>query len=221
MENALAYGPQIFSGFLYTALLTLCSIPCAALVGAVLATLSLSRSRGLRAVSRMYAALFRSLPELMILLFFYYGLSKAVSAILFTNVEFSSFSTAIVALSLISGAYVGEVLRGAIQAVPVGQTEAALSLGLRPITVWVKVIMPQAVRLAIPPLGSVLLILLKDTALASVIGIEELMRKSSMAAGSTHSPFLFFGAAAVIYLIASVPILLWQDRAEKRSVVTK
>ncbi|TNM59910.1 amino acid ABC transporter permease [Aliirhizobium smilacinae] len=219
MENALAYGPQVLQGLLYTVLLTVCTVPFAVMVGVTFAAFSLAKSRLLNRVARVYAGLFRSIPELVILLFFYYGLSNVVSTILMKPVEFSPFTTGVVALSLISGSYTAEVLRGAVQAVSLGQTEAALSLGFRPIAAWIKIILPQAYKMAIAPLTNVLLILIKDTALASVVGIEELLRKSSIAAGSTHSPFIFFGGAAAIYLVASIPILVWQEKAEKKSEV--
>jgi putative lysine/arginine/ornithine/histidine/octopine transport system permease protein len=214
--NILAYAPQIGEGILATASLAVCAVPFAFLVGVALAVLHLSRLSALRGLAQAYTAVFRGVPELLILFFFYYGIAGILSVLLGRTIEFPDFWIAVVALAAIAGAYTGEVLRGAVLAIPAGQWEAASSLGLRPFQAWLKVILPQCVRLALPPLGNVLLVLIKDTALASAIGAEEIMRKAGIAAGSTRSPFIFFGAAAVIYLIVTIPILQWQDRLERQ-----
>jgi His/Glu/Gln/Arg/opine family amino acid ABC transporter permease subunit len=215
MDNLLAFSGQIFQGLLTTLALAVGSIPPAFGVGIAVAMLQLAPSPALSAAGRIYTAIFRGVPELLVLFFFYYGLSGIVSLVVGHYVEFSNFQVAIVALACISGAYSGEVFRGAIQAVPRGQWESAAALGLRPLHTWALIILPQAARIALPALGNLLLILLKDTALASAVGAEELMRKSSIAAGSTNAPFTFFGTAAAIYLAITIPILLLQSRVEE------
>lgn len=216
MDLLTAYGPQLAAGLASTLLLTVAAAGPAYLIGLVVAALQLSRWPLASHIGRAYAALFRGTPELLVLFFFTYGLAGLVSRVWGAKVEFSNFQVAVVALASISGAYAGEAFRGAIQAVPVGQWEGAAALGLGRPHVWVLVILPQAIRLALPSLGNLLLILLKDTALASAIGAEELMRKSAIAAGSTRAPFTFFGTAAAIYLVITLPVLLLQDRAERR-----
>jgi len=216
MNNLIDYGPQVLQGLLTTAALALASVPGAFAIGLCVALLQLSGSDMLRRIAKAYVGIFRGVPELLILFFFYYGVPGTLSYLLGSQVEFSNFWIAVLALGAIAGAYTGEVLRAAVQAIPVGQWEAAAALGLRPALIWLKIIVPQAIRLATPPLGNVLLVLIKDTALASAIGAEELMRKSSIASGSTRSPFLFFGTAALIYLAVTIPILLWQERVEAR-----
>ncbi len=216
MDLLTAYAPQLAEGLATTLLLALAAAGPAFLIGIVIAALQLSRWRVLSVGGRSYTALFRGAPELLILFFFYYGLAGLLSWVRGAPVAFSSFQIAVVALACISGAYAGEAFRGAIQAVAAGQWEGAAALGLRKPHVWVLIILPQAVRLALPSLGNLLLILIKDTALASAIGAEELMRKSAIAAGSTRAPFTFFGIAGVIYLLITLPALLLQDRAERK-----
>lgn len=216
MENILAYAPQIVDGLLITISLGILSIPGAMLIGIVLTVARLSGKLPLSRAAQAYTAVFRGVPELLILFFFYYGIAGALQRILGNWIEFSNFWIAMLALSAIAGAYAGEVMRAAVIAVPVGQWEAAAALGLRPSLVWFKVVLPQAARLALPPLSNVVLILIKDTALASAIGAEELMRKSSIAAGSTRSPFVFFTVAAALYLVITIPLLLWQERLEAK-----
>ena len=211
-----AYAPQLAQGLASTLLLTVSAVGPAFLIGLAVAALQLSRWRIANRLGRAYTALFRGTPELLILFFFYYGLAGIVSWAWGAPVEFSSFEVAVVALASISGAYAAEAFRGAIQAVPAGQWESAAALGLRRSYAWAFVVLPQAFRLALPSLGNLLLILLKDTALASAIGAEELMRKSGIAAGSTRAPFTFFGTAAGIYLLLTLPVLVMQDRAERQ-----
>ncbi len=215
MHDLVAYAPQIGQGLLTTAGLGIFAAPLAFLIGIILAICQLSNFKFLNAFAKVYIAIFRGVPELLILFFFSYGVSGFLSYMVGNRIEFAGFWIAVIALGAIAGAYTGEVLRAAIQAIPVGQSEAGAALGLRPAAVWLKIIIPQAFRLALPPLGNVLLVLIKDTALASVIGAEEIMRKSSIAAGSTRSPFIFFGTAAIIYLVVTIPILLWQERLEQ------
>ena len=104
---------------------------------------------------------------------------------------------------------------------PSVQREAAQAIGMTYPKVMGYIILPQAARLALPSLGNLLLILLKDTALASAVGTEELLRKSAVAAGSTHAPFTFFGTAALIYLAIPLPVLLVQERIEQAAPVRR
>jgi putative lysine/arginine/ornithine/histidine/octopine transport system permease protein len=219
MDVLLLYSGQLLQGLLVTLALTAVSIPPA--FGIVVAGLQLAPARWAAAAARAYTAIFRGVPELLILFFFYYGLAGIVSLAVGYYVEFSNFEVAIVALASISGAYSAEVFRGAIDAVPRGQWESAAALGLHKLQSWALVILPQAARLALPSLGNLLLILLKDTALASAVGTEELLRKSAVAAGSTHAPFTFFGTASLIYLAITLPVLLVQERIEQAAPVRR
>ena len=118
----------------------------------------------------------------------------------FEYIEINAFITGSVAIGIISGAYSTEVFRGAIQSVDKGQFEACKVLGLKKNIYFLKVIMPQMLRLAIPNLSNVWQITLKDTSLISVTGLVEIMRQSYIAAGSTRDPLFFYSFAAILYL---------------------
>jgi polar amino acid transport system permease protein len=111
-----------------------------------------------------------------------------------------AFAAGVTALSIAFGAYATEVFRAAIQALPKGQWESAYALGLPRLTTFYRIILPQVWRLALPGLGNLFQVLLKDTALVSVVGLNDIMRQAYVATGSTKEPFTFYMAAALIYL---------------------
>ena len=131
-------------------------------------------------------------------------------------IEINAFLTGALSIGLISGAYSTEVFRGAILSISSGQFEGAKSLGLKKITYFIHIILPQVFRLAIPNLGNVWQITLKDTALISVTGLVEIMRQSYIAAGSTRNPLFFYIFAAVIYLVLTTFSLKFFNKLEKK-----
>jgi ABC-type arginine transport system permease subunit len=140
------------------------------------------------------------------------------------TIDVDPFAAGSVALGVIFGAYATEIFRGAILAVPKGQVEAAEALGLSQSRVYSKVILPQAWRLALPPYGNQLVVLLKQTSLVSVVGLEEVMRKANIAAGATNQPFTFYLAAAIIYLTMTgtlSAILFFWERSAARGLVRR
>ncbi|MFG1491643.1 ABC transporter permease subunit, partial [Oceanospirillum sp. HFRX-1_2] len=116
-------------------------------------------------------------------------------------IELSPFVAGVTALSIAFGAYATEVFRSALQEIPKGQKEAAVALGMTRYQTFKRVTLPQVWRLALPGLGNLFLVLLKDTALVSVIGLNELMRQAAVAVGYTKEPFTFYLAAACVYLL--------------------
>jgi len=172
--------------------------------------------------SNFYTTVIRGVPELLIIYLLFFGGSAGVMFIakIFGYagyVELNAFMMGTIAIGCISAAYSSEVLRGAYYAIDKGQIEAARSLGLSPFYCFLKVLVPQIVRYAIPGLGNVWQITLKDTALISVTGLVEIMRQSSVAARSTHSPFTFYLAAAVLYLFLTTFSSIVFDRIEVKS----
>ncbi len=142
----------------------------------------------------------RGLPEILVVLFVYFGSTQILFLITGDFIEFSPFWCGVFALSSIFAAYASQTLRGALKAVPRGQWEAGLALGMEKPVIFFRLILPQLWRHALPGLGNQWLVLLKDTALVSLIGVNDLMRQAQLISTSTWQPFTWFAIAALIYL---------------------
>jgi His/Glu/Gln/Arg/opine family amino acid ABC transporter permease subunit len=198
-----------------TLLVAAISLILGSVVGFLGAGAKLSRWRVLRSIAEAYTTIIRGIPELIIILLLYFGGTVTLSRLAGHYVEVNGFSAGIFALTIVFGAYATEIFRGAILAIPRGQIEAARALGMRPAATFRTVMLPQLWRFALPGIGNLWLVLLKDTALISVVGLEELMRKTAITAGSTRQPFTFYFTAAMIYLaftIVSAAALHWAER---------
>ena len=134
-------------------------------------------------------ALLRNLPEILVVLLVYFGSSEVVEMITGEYIEFGAFGCGVFALSLIFAAYASQTLRGAIQAIPKGQWESGAALGLSKGYTFLHIIMPQVWRHALPGLSNQWLVLLKDTALISLIDVDDLMRQAQLINTNTHQPF--------------------------------
>ncbi|QAA98365.1 MULTISPECIES: ABC transporter permease [Agrobacterium tumefaciens complex] len=201
MEMFQGFGPQIVSGAITTLKVAFTSLVFGIVVGMCGAMAKRSQIDSIRWAANIYTTVIRGVPELLLILILYFGGTVALTALFGRYVEIDAFAAGVFALTIVFGAYATEVFRAAIQAVPFGQIEAAHALGLSRSCVWRLVIIPQMWRHALPGLGNLWLTLLKDTALISVVGLEDLMRKASVAAGSTHDPLKFYSAAASLYLL--------------------
>ncbi|ANB52933.1 arginine transporter permease subunit ArtQ [Aeromonas veronii] len=181
----------------------------ASLVGGMVLALAfsaaeLSKQRALVWPVATLTTLIRGLPELLVVLFIYFGSTQVLFLITGEYVEFSPFACGVLALSLLFASYATQTLRAALNAVPSGQRLAALALGLSKRHIFFRIVLPQAWRHALPGLGNQWLVLLKDTALVSLIGVNEMMRQAQMASASTYEPFTWYAAAALIYLAISL-----------------
>lgn len=181
----------------------------ASLVGGMVLALAfsaaeLSKQRALVWPVATLTTLIRGLPELLVVLFIYFGSTQVLFLITGEYVEFSPFACGVLALSLLFASYATQTLRAALNAVPSGQRLAALALGLNKSNIFFRIVLPQAWRHALPGLGNQWLVLLKDTALVSLIGVNEMMRQAQMASASTYEPFTWYAAAALIYLVISL-----------------
>ncbi|MFM5166585.1 arginine ABC transporter permease ArtQ [Aeromonas veronii] len=181
----------------------------ASLVGGMVLALAfsaaeLSKKRALVWPVATLTTLIRGLPELLVVLFIYFGSTQVLFLITGEYVEFSPFACGVLALSLLFASYATQTLRAALNAVPSGQRLAALALGLGKSHIFFRIVLPQAWRHALPGLGNQWLVLLKDTALVSLIGVNEMMRQAQMASASTYQPFTWYAAAALIYLAISL-----------------
>ncbi|MFM4993234.1 arginine ABC transporter permease ArtQ [Aeromonas veronii] len=164
----------------------------------------LSKKRALVWPVATLTTLIRGLPELLVVLFIYFGSTQVLFLLTGEYVEFSPFACGVLALSLLFASYATQTLRAALNAVPSGQRLAALALGLSKSHIFFRIVLPQAWRHALPGLGNQWLVLLKDTALVSLIGVNEMMRQAQMASASTYEPFTWYAAAALIYLAISL-----------------
>ncbi|WP_095091515.1 ABC transporter permease subunit [Mesorhizobium sophorae] len=170
----------------------------------------------LNSVVTAYTTVVRGVPELLIILLIYFGGTTLASKIAGRYVEVNAFTAGVIALSVVFSGYATEVFRGAIAAVPAGQTEAAKSLGLNAWQRWMFVIGPQMLRLALPAYGNLWISLFKDTALVSIVGLTDIMRVAYVGAGSLRAPLTFYLAAAALYLSLTTVTLLSIRLAERR-----
>lgn len=219
MDDLWLYAGQLLEGAWVTVQLALSSLVVGLALGLVLAAGSLSGRALLRRAVRLCTGLLRGIPEFLIVLVCYFGLSNLINNHLDGVVEISPFAAGVFALSIVFAAYASEVFRGSFAAIPRGQIEAAQAFGLTPTQTFFAVRLPQAWRIALPSLGNLWQSLLKDTSLVSVVGLEDLLKKSNMAAQATHQPFLFFLAAAAVYFVflhASQPVFAWLERRAGR-----
>ncbi len=213
--------PSLLEGALTTLGLALTSLVGACLLGLLGALAKLSRSRVARGVAQVYTTLIRGVPDLILLLLSYFGGQVGVNALALAlghadYVEINPWTAGVLTIAFIFGAYMTEVFRGAFMAVPSGQREAGLAFGMtRPQVLW-RITLPLMLRHALPGLSNNWLVLIKSTAIVSVIGLQDLMTRGQQAAGTTREPFSFFLAVALIYLLLTSASELVFGRLQRR-----
>jgi octopine/nopaline transport system permease protein len=200
------WGALLLVAAAMTLAVTATALAIGAVLGTAVAAAKLSGNLLLVTLGNIYTTVFRGVPELLIIYLIYFGGSSAVTSLgQWLGYEgflgLPSFAAGALAVGIISGAYQAEVYRGAYLAIARGELEAALAIGMHRSMRFRRIIMPQVLRYAIPGLGNVWQLSLKDSALISVTGLAELMRTSQVAAGSTRQYFLFFIVGGVLYLI--------------------
>jgi len=216
------FGHLLVSGTWVTVQLALASLVFGLMFGLMGAAAKLSPFRVLRFMATLYTTLVRGIPELLLVLTLYFGGSQLLMWFMGffgydEYIEISPFIAGVGALSIAFGAYATEVFRMAMLAIPKGQWESAYAFGMSPVQTFFRIILPQLWRLAIPGLGNLFQVLLKDTALVSVVGLNDLMRQAYVASGSTKEPFTFYMAAALIYLGLTVLATLTTQFFERRA----
>jgi His/Glu/Gln/Arg/opine family amino acid ABC transporter permease subunit len=198
------YGASLLEGSLLTLAVALASLGIALVLGLFGAIAKLSRVRPLRWAAQSYTTLIRAVPDLVMMLTVFYGGQVLVNAIGdrlgWDYIDIDPFVAGVLTIGFIFGAYFTEVLRGAFLAVPAGQREAALAFGMTPRQVLLRVIGPQMLRYALPGLSNNWLVMIKSTAIVSVIGLSDLMNRAGQAAGATREPFVFYLATGGVYL---------------------
>ncbi|MDF3054468.1 MAG: artQ [Gammaproteobacteria bacterium] len=195
------YLPQILAGAWLTMQLAFFSLLLGLVFGLIGAAGQFSRYRIIRRITILFITSICGMPELLVLFIIYFGGTALVTYLAGHYVDVSSFVSGVLGLALIFGAYASQVFRSAFLAVPFGQSEAAHALGLSRWQIFKNIQLPQAWRHALPGLGNLWLVLLKDTALVSLIGLADLMNKTQVAISTTQKPFLFYFTAALIYLV--------------------
>ena len=203
------WGDEILAGAWLTVRLAATTLPFGLALGFLIALAKRSDSPLLAGFGEAFTTIFRGLPELLTLFIVFYGgqmLAQWVAS-LFSDapyVEANGFIAGVVALGVVFSAYASEVFSAAFKGIPIGQWEGSAALGLGRWHALRLVIAPQLLRLALPGLANLWLVLLKDTALVSVIALEDLLRMTSIAVGTTKEPFFFYLVACLIYLALSI-----------------
>jgi polar amino acid transport system permease protein len=216
------WAPLLLQGTVITVLLSLVTVPFGFGGGLLLAVLKLSRNRAMRVACEAYTTFFRGIPDLLSLFIVYFGLQALLNMLARLlgdawRIEMNAFVAGVIALSVVVAAYSSEVWVASLNAVPHGQTDAAKSLGLHPRQVFFLVVLPQLMRVALPGLGNIWTILIKDTSLISTLAVADLLRRASEASRATTRPLLFYGAAAAIYLVFSIVSGAGQAYLERRA----
>ena len=201
--------PFILTGIPITLFLAVTSIFFATILAALGALGRLSRNPYLNAIASFYVSFFRGTPLLLQILFIYLALPQA-------GIVLPAIPTAIVALSLNYGSYMTEVFRSGIEAVPHGQTEAAESLGMTTRTTFRRIIAPQAFRIVTPAVGNDFVAMIKDSSLASVVGVQEILWRAQTAGRPTFQSMQTLLVAAFIYWVMTILFSLFQGRLERR-----
>lgn len=213
------FGPLLLSGAWMTIQLALLSLLLSVIIGLIGASSKLSSIKILRYIATAYTTLIRSVPDLVIMLLLFYslqlGLNQITEALQMDQIDINPFVAGVITLAFIYGAYFTETFRGAFQSVPKGQIEAAMAYGMTPWQVFHRVLFPQMMRFALPGIGNNWQVLIKATALVSIIGLTDIVKITQDAGRSTMQLFFFSIVAAAIYLaITTVSnlILMWLER---------
>lgn len=225
MFDLAGYGPQILAGTITTIELCLLSLAVSFVLGLLGASAKLSQSRAARLAANIYTTLIRGVPDLVLMLLIFYSLQIWVND--FTDWlnslndnwdiewQLDPFTSGVITIGFIYGAYFTETFRGAFLAVPKGQLEAARAYGMRPFLVFRRILFPQMMRHALPGLGNNWQVILKASALASLIGLADIVKACASAGEATFRTFYFIGLAGLVYLgltVLSNGVLLFLER---------
>jgi arginine/ornithine transport system permease protein len=218
------YGPSILEGTLLTLKISLVSLVIAMVLGICGALAKLSASPLLRGVAQTYTTIIRGIPDLVLMLLIFFGGQVLINRLgpIFgydQYIDINPFLAGASTIGFIFGAYMTETFRGAILAVGRGQLEAGYAYGMSGLQVVRRILLPQMMRHALPGFGNNWLVLIKTTALVSIIGLDDMVRKAAIAAGATRMPFTFYLVVALNYLlITTVSVYLLKYLEQRYSV---
>jgi arginine/ornithine transport system permease protein len=216
--------PSLIEGAWLTLSLALSSLAVALGLGLGACFAKMSRARALRWPAQWYTTVVRGIPDLVLVLLVFYGGQVVVNDLALRlghedYIDVDPFVAGVLTIGFIFGAYLAEAFRGAYLAVPPGQREAALAYGMSPWQAAWRVQLPQMMRHALPGISNNWLVLIKSTAIVSVIGLDDLMKRGGDAAGATKEPFVFFLAVALIYLLFTSISELFFAWAQKKLAI--
>jgi His/Glu/Gln/Arg/opine family amino acid ABC transporter permease subunit len=204
------YLPELLRGLIITLEVSAVGMVLALVIGLLLATGRLSSHRFTRAVSNSVVQLFRSIPLFVMLFWVYYGLSLKF------HLMFTSFQSGAIALGITGGAYMAEVYRGGLMAVDPGQREAAIAMGMSRGDAFLFVVLPQALRIVIPPTVNVYVGLLKGATIVSVIGVSDMIYVAQYVSLQTFTPFELYSVAGLIFVCLTLSISGFAWMLERR-----
>ncbi|MDD2868105.1 ABC transporter permease subunit [Neomegalonema sp.] len=206
MEHLIAYGPALLRGTGLTVTVALCAMLLATLLGALGAAAKIAGGRFARGAAQTYSTLVRGVPELVLMLLAFYGGQRLVNSLALLmgyerGFDISPFAAGVGVIGFVYGAYMTETFRGAWLAVPKGQWEAAQASGMSPWLTLRRIMAPQVMRHALPGYANIWLVLIKATAIVSIIGLQDVVNIADKAGKSLREPFTFFLAVMAIFLI--------------------
>lgn len=204
------YREPLIGGAITTFSVVALSLLFGTLIAGVVCAGSLQKARFLRLPARAYVQIFRVIPEVALIFWVYLCLPLVL------DIRMSSFQSGTLAISLICGAYLSEILRAGIIALPKGQSEAAVALGLSALPRWYKVILPQALRIVLPNIVSFITELVKMTSLLAAISVGEMAYQANVLGSQTFKYNEFFTSVAIAYFVVIFPITVLSRRLEKK-----
>ena len=207
--------PLLLEGLKLTVIISLVSILIGMVIGLLVCLMKMSKNVVLRAIAGVYIWIIRGTPMLVQAFIVFFGVPQVVRMFV-SDFKFTALTAGIITLSLNAGAYLAEIYRGGIMAVPKGQTEAARSLGLSQGQAMRKVVLPQAIKFSIPSLVNQFIITIKDTSILSTIGMAELFNKAKTYVGSTYTFFETYLVVAAMYLVIISILMIISNYIEKK-----
>lgn len=211
----------LLRGATITVLVGLCAMLAGLVIGIICGLIKWGRVTPLNWLVDGYTTVVRGVPELLIIYLLFFSsvefVTRVATAFGWSGLADTgyAFIIAVIAIGAISGSYSTEVVRGALSSIPKGHLEAARALGMPGRRIFRKIILPQMLRIAVPGMNNVWQATMKDTALVSVVGLQELMRTAFIGAGSTRNPFIFYLIAALAYLVITLVSQFFFKRAER------
>jgi polar amino acid transport system permease protein len=209
LQDVTEFTPILLDGAVVTVEVTLAALVLSTVLGLIWALMRVSRWKALALVSKTVVNFIRGIPIIVLLFYLYFVLPDI-------GIQLSAFQAGTIGLGIAYSAYMSEVFRAGIEAVDVGQIEAAQSIGMSGRMIMQRVVLPQAFRIALPPYGNNLIMMLKDSSQTSAITVAELAMQSKLIAASSFKNLTVFSLGAIGYLLMSIPLIILVARLEKK-----